>query len=142
MERLRRLAWPTLLLRNLRGPCLGAVVDGEGRLSTERGSDMRSTRRDGVVLLVSIALAFAPGVSVGQAESGSEQVTDGAKKVGEGAAETAKDAGKSVKEAGKKAGQTAGDVGDRLHDSAKGFGEALLGGIKHVGKTIIGFFED
>jgi hypothetical protein len=33
-------------------------------------------------------------------------------------------------------------VGDRLHDGAKAFGEALLGGIKYVGRTIIGFFED
>ena len=41
-----------------------------------------------------------------------------------------------------KAPQSAGEVGDRLHDSAKGFGEALLGGIKYAGRTVINFFND
>ena len=41
-----------------------------------------------------------------------------------------------------KTGQSAGDVGDRLHDSAKSFGEALLGGIKYAGRTVINFFND
>ena len=37
--------------------------------------------------------------------------------------------------------ESAGQVGARLHDSAKSFGEALLGGIKYIGHTVIGFFN-
>jgi len=31
-------------------------------------------------------------------------------------------------------------VGDELHDRAKGFGEALLDGVKFVGRTVANFF--
>ena len=31
-------------------------------------------------------------------------------------------------------------MGDRLHDSAKGFGESIYDGMKHVGKTLKNFF--
>lgn len=102
---------------------------------------MRRTWRDGLMILLSASLAFAPAVSMGQSQSGSDQAVDGAKK-DEGGAESGKSVGKTAPDSGKKTGQTAGDVGARLHDGAKGFGEALLGGIKYVGRTIVGFFED
>jgi hypothetical protein len=90
-----------------------------------------------LVMLVGAMLAVVSGLAIAQPQTSSEQV-DGAKKVGEGTAETA--AAKAPSESG--AGQGARDVGDRLHDSAKNFGEALLGGIKHAGRTVIDFFSD
>src|SRR5512134_3516173 len=39
--------------------------------------------------------------------------------------------------AGPRGGQSGDEVGARLHDSSKGFGERLLGGIKFVGRTVI-----
>ena len=100
----------------------------------------REGLREGLMVLVSASIAVAPGLSLGQSQSGPDQVVDGAKKVGEGAAETAKETGKKVADAGKRAGEKAGDVGDRLHDSAKGFGEALYDGMKQVGRTLKNFF--
>jgi hypothetical protein len=90
-----------------------------------------------LVMLVGAMLAAAPGVAVAQAQASSEQV-DGAKKVGEGTPKTA--AAKAPSKSG--AAHGARDVGDQLHDSAKNFGEALLGGIKHAGRTVIDFFSD
>jgi hypothetical protein len=90
-----------------------------------------------LVMLVGAMLAAAPGLVIAQSQPSSEQV-DGANKVGEGTAETA--AAKAPSKSG--AGQGARDVGDQLHDSAKNFGEALLGGIKHAGRTVIDFFSD
>ena len=99
---------------------------------------MRRILRQGVrtsaVLLASAALALTPGLVAAQSQNGSDQVSDGTKQTGQGTAETSKRAGNS--------GQSAGDVGDRLHDSAKNFGEALLGGIKYAGRTVIDFFND
>jgi type IV secretory pathway TrbL component len=104
---------------------------------------MRRVLRQGVrtsaVVLASAALALAPGLAAAQSQNGSgqlsdTQVSDAAKQTGQGSAETSKPAGKT--------GQSAGDVGDRLHDSAKSFGEALLGGIKYAGRTVINFFND
>jgi hypothetical protein len=90
-----------------------------------------------MLLLVGAMLAVAPDLGMAQAQTGSDQV-DGAKGVGEGTAETA--AAKTPSKSG--ARQEARDVGDQLHDSAKAFGEALLGGIKHAGRTVIDFFSD
>jgi hypothetical protein len=90
-----------------------------------------------LVMLVGAMLAVAPDLAMAQAQTGSDQV-DGAKQVGEGTAETA--AAKTPSKSG--ARQEARDVGDQLHDSAKAFGEALLGGIKHAGRTVIDFFSD
>jgi hypothetical protein len=90
-----------------------------------------------LVMLVGATLAVAPGLAIAQAQTSSEQV-DGAKKGGEGTAETA--AAKAPSKSG--AAHGARDVGDQLHDSAKNFGEALLGGIKHAGRTVIDFFSD
>lgn len=101
---------------------------------------MRRTWRESLVILTSASIALAPGLALAQSQGGPDQVVDGAKQVGEGAAETAKGVGKTVTDAGKRAGQGAEEAGDRLHDGAKGFGEALLGGIKSVGRTIAGFF--
>jgi hypothetical protein len=99
---------------------------------------MRRILRQGVrasaVVLASATLALAPGLAAAQSQNGPDQVSDGAKQTGQRTAETSKSAGKT--------GQSAGDVGDRLHDSAKNFGEALLGGIKYAGRTVINFFND
>ena len=55
----------------------------------------------------------------------------------QGSAETAKNGATTPK-----ASARSGDVGDRLHDSAKGFGVAILDGIKYAGRKVIGFFND
>ena len=94
----------------------------------------RESVRASVVVLASASLALAPGLAAAQSQGGSDQVSNGAKQTGQGGAETSKSGGKT--------GQGAGDVGDRLHDSAKNFGEALLGGIKYAGRTVINFFND
>jgi hypothetical protein len=93
---------------------------------------LRQGVRASAVLLASATLALAPGLPA-QSQNGSDQVNNGSKQTGQGP-ETSKPAGKS--------GQSAKDVGDRLHDSAKSFGEALLGGIKYAGRTVINFFDD
>jgi hypothetical protein len=93
----------------------------------------------GVAVLASVSLALAPGWAGAQSQSGSDQVSNGVK-AGQGGGETAKNGGKTTRETGSRSGPGAGDVGDRLHDSAKNFGEALLGGIKFAGRTVIGFF--
>ena len=94
----------------------------------------RECVRAGVVVLASASLALAPGLAAAQSQSGSGQVSNDAKQTGQAGAETAKNDAKSPK-------QGAGNVADQLHDSAKNFGEALLGGIKYAGRTVIGFFS-
>ncbi len=98
---------------------------------------MRGTWRVALVILASVTLAGAPGFAAAQSENRSDQVSNGAKDAKE-TTETAE--GKTAGTTG--SGQGGRDVGDRLHDSAKGFGEALLGGIKHAGRTVIDFFSD
>ena len=39
-----------------------------------------------------------------------------------------------------RSGENGDSVGTRLHDSAKDFGESLLGGVKFVGRTVISPF--
>ena len=97
----------------------------------------QATRVSGVIL-VGVALAMAPGLAPAQSQNGSGQVSDGTQPAGQGNAKPDQSAGKPAG----KTGQSAGDVGDRLHDSAKSFGEALLGGIKYAGRTVINFFND
>ena len=94
----------------------------------------RESVRASVVVLASAALVLAPGLAAAQSQNGSDQVSEGAKQTGQGSGDASKSAGKTA--------QSAGDVGDRLHDSAKNFGEALLGGIKYAGRTVINFFSD
>jgi hypothetical protein len=101
----------------------------------------RESVRAGVAVLASASLALAPGWAGAQSQSGSDQVSNGAKQAGQGDAGTAKNGGKTARGAGGRSGPGAGDVGDRLHDSAKGFGEALLDGIKYAGRKVIGFFD-
>jgi hypothetical protein len=84
-----------------------------------------------VALLASVSLVAGPGLARAQSQSGSDPVSSGSTPSSQGTTEAPKSAGK-----------TAGEVGDRLHDSAKGFGEALLGGIKYAGRTVINFFSD
>ena len=100
---------------------------------------MRRTRRGAqrayLVALVGVALVFAPPWVAAQSPSGSEQVGNGEQPVGAAPApaDTSKPAPKSP-------APSAGEVGNRLHDSAKGFGEAILGGIKYAGRKVVGFF--
>jgi hypothetical protein len=84
-----------------------------------------------VAFLASAVLAAAPGVGTAQTQSGSDQMSSESKSTSPGATEAPKPPVKS-----------AGEVGDRLHDSAKGFGEALLDGIKYAGNKVINFFTD
>jgi hypothetical protein len=95
-----------------------------------------------VAVLASASLALAPGLVAAQSQSGSDPAGNGVKQTGQGGAETTKNDGKVEQGNGGRSGQSGGNVGDRLHDSAKNFGEALLGGIKYAGRTVIGFFTD
>ena len=101
----------------------------------------RERVRAGVVVVVSALLALAPGLVTAQSQGGSDEVSNGSKQAGSTAAEPAKSGGQTEQGTGGRSGQGAGDVGNRLHDSAKGFGEAILGGIKYAGRTVIGFFS-
>ena len=94
---------------------------------------MRGTWRVALVMLATVTLAGAPGFAVAQSQNSSYPVSNGAKATTETAEKTASTTG---------SGQESRDVGDRLHDSAKGFGEALLGGIKHAGRKVVDFFSD
>lgn len=96
-----------------------------------------ATRVTGVILM-GAAFAMAPGLAPAQSRNGSGPVSDGTQPAGQGTVKPDQSAGKTAG----KTGQSAGDVGDRLHDSAKSFGEALLGGIKYAGRTVINFFSD
>jgi hypothetical protein len=97
------------------------------------------------VILVGVALAMAPGLAPAQSQNGSGSMSDGSGQVSDGTQPAGQGTPKPDQSTGKtpgKTGQSAGDVGDRLHDSAKSFGEALLGGIKYAGRTVINFFND
>lgn len=85
-----------------------------------------------VALVTSAMLAAGPGVAGAQSQNGSEQVSSDAKS----------STSQSPAEAPKSQPKTAGEVGDRLHDSAKGFGEALLDSIKYAGNKVVNFFSD
>jgi len=77
--------------------------------------------RAGVALAAVVAsamLVLGPGFAGAQSPSGSDPAS------GDPKAST-----QSTIEAPKSQPKTAGEVGDRLHDSAKGFGEALLDSI-------------
>jgi hypothetical protein len=91
----------------------------------------------GVVIVTSAALGWAPGFAEVQYQSApSQQAPSGAPS--DGAAPNAGPTESGT--ANDRPSDTAGEVGARLHDSAKSFGEALLGGIKYVGHTVTGFF--
>ena len=83
-------------------------------------------------LVTSAMLAAGPGVAGAQSQSGSEQVSSDAKS----------STSQRPAEPPKSQPKTAGEVGDRLHDSAKGFGEALLDSIKYAGNKVVNFFSD
>jgi hypothetical protein len=83
-------------------------------------------------LLASVVLAVGPGVAAAQYQGGSDQASSDAKS----------STTQSPVEASKSQPKTAGEVGDRLHDSAKGFGEALLDSIKYAGNKVVNFFSD
>lgn len=94
----------------------------------------RTAQRTFVAVLVSVSLASGPAWVAAQSPSGSEQVGSGGQPASPSPApvDTSKPAQKST--------PSAGEVGNRLHDSAKGFGEAILGGIKYAGRKVVGFF--
>ncbi len=87
----------------------------------------------GVLILVFGSLEPARSAA---AESGPDQVVDGAKKVGQGVEETAKGIGKTVAQRAEAAGKEAESVADRLHDGAKAFGEAIWDAMKALGRAI------
>jgi hypothetical protein len=90
-----------------------------------------------VAVLMGVALASAPAWVAAQSPSGSEQVGSGNQPASPSPApaETSKPAPSAPKST-----PSAGEVGSRLHDSAKGFGEAILGGIKYAGRKVTNFF--
>jgi hypothetical protein len=97
--------------------------------------------------LASSLLAGLPGAAAAQASKGTDQVVEGAKKIGKGVEETAKGIGKTVTDGAKEVGQRATAAGkeskpavDRMHDSAKGFGESLWDGMKSAGRSVQRFF--
>lgn len=95
--------------------------------------------RTGVVILASALLAVAPGFAAAQPQTGSAQTSSESKPADQSAASAGQ---QPAGESSRPAPQSAGEVGDRLHDSAKGFGEAILGGIKYAGRKVINFFND
>jgi hypothetical protein len=78
-----------------------------------------------MALVTSAMLAAGPGVAGAQSQNDAKSSTS-----------------QSPAEAPKSQPKTAGEVGDRLHDSAKGFGEALLDSIKYAGNKVVNFFSD
>ena len=97
--------------------------------------------------LASSLLAGLPGGAAAQAAKGTDQVVEGAKKIGKGVEETAKGIGKTVTEGAKEVGQRATEAGkeskpavDRMHDGAKAFGQSLWAGMKSAGRSIQRFF--
>jgi hypothetical protein len=101
--------------------------------------------RIAVTLILLAALAVPAWTA--DVKQGTDQVVEGAKKIGQGVEEAARGVGKTVtegaKEAGNrlnKAGEEAKPVGDKLHDSARRFGEALWDGMKYAGRTVVNFF--
>ena len=96
--------------------------------------------RAGVVILASVSLAVAPALVAAQSQTGSGQTSSESKPSDQsGATGAQQPAGVPASQSPP---QTAGQVGDRLHDSAKGFGEAILDGIKYAGRKVINFFND
>jgi hypothetical protein len=77
-------------------------------------------------------LVAGSGVAGAQSQGGSDQMSS----------DTKASTSQSPAEAPKSQPKTAGEVGDRLHDSAKGFGEALLDSIKFAGNKVVNFFSD
>jgi hypothetical protein len=99
------------------------------------------------LVLTTALLAGLPGEADAQASKPTDQVVEGAKKIGKGVEETAKGIGKTVTEGAKEVGQRATAAGkeskpavDRMHDSAKGFGESLWDGMKSAGRSVQRFF--
>ena len=99
------------------------------------------------LMLTTTLLAGLPGSAAAQASKGTDQVVEGAKKIGKGVEETAKGIGKTVTEGAKEVGQRATAAGkeskpavDKMHDSAKGFGESLWDGMKSAGRSVQRFF--
>jgi hypothetical protein len=93
-----------------------------------------------LVVLASASLALSPGFAAAQSQGGSGPTSSESKPAGNGG--TAATRKPATGTSSSKAKPSAGDVADRLHDSAKGFGEAILGGIKYAGRKVIDFFDD
>jgi hypothetical protein len=111
----------------------------------------RSRTRSWIVpVMISVLAVGAGSVAAQSASQSADEQAAGAKKTGQGVEDTAKGGGRTTKagatEAGQRGKSAAPDakavVGDNLHDSAKRFGEAILGGIKFAGRTVIRFFTD
>lgn len=94
-------------------------------------------------LAVTALLLQLAAPAQGASAAGPDQVVEGAKRVGQGVEQTARGVGQAVTEGAREVGQRARAAGrdarpaaDRLHDSAKGFGEALWGGLQSAGRAL------
>ena len=95
----------------------------------------------GVVIAACVSLAGAPTFARAQSPKTSDPVSgQGTVTESSPPATTAPTEQSGTNGPSSSAGESGAQVGDRIHDSAKSFGEALLGGVKYVGHTIIGFF--
>ena len=99
-----------------------------------QGIRTRESGRTGVTLAAVVTSAM---LGLGPGFAGAQSPSESAPASGDPKAST-----QSTIEAPKSQPKTAGEVGDRLHDSAKGFGEALLDGIKYAGNKVVNFFSD
>ena len=105
-----------------------------------------TTRRTGwrslaaMAALLGLLVAGDVGLSSAQGSPGPDQVTTGAKQIGQGVEKAAKGIGTTVTEGAKDVGRKLKPTADTLHDRAKGFGEALWGGMKSIGRTLAGVF--
>lgn len=101
----------------------------------------RRAQRAFVAVLVGVSLTSASAWVAAQSPSGSEQAPGGSEQVGSGGQPaSASPAPVDTSKPAQKSMPNGGEVGSRLHDSAKGFGEAILGGIKYAGRKVVGFF--
>jgi hypothetical protein len=100
----------------------------------------REVMRTAVAVAASAWLALVPTFTGAQSQGAADPPRSENAQTGQGELEATTNVRPTGSGADDGTGQTAAEVGDRLHDSAKSFGEAILGGIKYAGRTVIGFF--
>jgi hypothetical protein len=91
-----------------------------------------------IVIVVSAVLALTPAAVGAQAQSSSDPAS------GQSAPSVQSESPTTPAQPGtpSRPAQSADEVGTKLRDSAKSFGEAILGGIKFAGRKVITFFSD
>ena len=112
-----------------------------------RQSRARTVRLVLYLALGLLVLVAAPGGAMAQASKGTDELVEGAKKIGKGVEETAKGIGKTVTEGAKEVGHRAAEAGketkpaaEKVGASAKGFGQSVWEGMKSVGRSVKRFF--